>query len=82
MILQEAVVTGMGKIQDQYIALARLEDFQRKGTDVPTILFNSIPTPEFSMYSSQTYRYIVATFKKKKYLSFFIYIFIKYMYFK
>jgi len=44
----EAVVTGMGKIQDQYIALARLEDFQRKGTDVPTILFNSIPTPEFS----------------------------------
>lgn len=54
-ILQEAVVTGMGKIEDQFIALTKLEDFQKKGTDLTSILFNSLPTSEFSMYSSQEY---------------------------
>jgi len=44
----EAVVAGMGKIRDQLTALAKLEDFQKKGTDVQTILFNSLPTSDFS----------------------------------
>lgn len=49
----EAVVTGMGKIEDQFIALTKLEDFQKKGTDLTSILFNSLPTSEFSKMVEQ-----------------------------
>lgn len=44
----------MGKIRDQLTALAKLEDFQKKGTDVQTILFNSLPTSDFSIQFSRT----------------------------
>jgi len=44
----EGVIAAIGKTQDQYVALTKLEDFQRKGTDVAPILFNTCPTARFS----------------------------------